>query len=115
MWISLPFFMSRVDFSAFSVFRFMVAKILDISEYVPDKVKSSAGITLHQFVSYFKAEGGLHNVETIAEQCKDQGLAASVTGTLCVWESVCVCVSLWGVGGRPVSYTHLTLPTNVQV
>ena len=76
--------MARVDFSAISVFRFIVAKILDISEYVPEKVKSSAGITLHQFVSYFKAEGGLHNVETIAEQCKDQGLVDSVVRTLCV-------------------------------
>ncbi|KAL8580671.1 hypothetical protein ACOMHN_004713 [Nucella lapillus] len=50
------------------VFRHIVAKILDISEYIPDRVKSSAGVTLHQFVSYFKTEGGLHQVDKIAEE-----------------------------------------------
>ncbi|XP_070200744.1 rho family-interacting cell polarization regulator 2-like isoform X2 [Littorina saxatilis] len=74
----------RFQVSPSRVFRFMIAKILDISEYVPEKVKSSSGITLHQFVSYFKAEGGLHKVEKVAEELQlcDQLMSGSTDRTI---------------------------------
>ncbi|PVD34013.1 hypothetical protein C0Q70_05275 [Pomacea canaliculata] len=50
------------------VFRCILAKILDIADYVPEKIKSSAVVTLHQLVSYFKAEGGLQKIEQMAEE-----------------------------------------------
>ncbi|XP_076450883.1 rho family-interacting cell polarization regulator 2-like isoform X2 [Babylonia areolata] len=58
----------RFQISPSRVFRHIVAKILDISEYIPEKVKTSAGVTLHQFVSYFKTEGGLNKIDSIAEE-----------------------------------------------
>nr|KAG5694181.1 hypothetical protein BaRGS_016027 [Batillaria attramentaria] len=42
--------------------------MLDLADYVPEKIKPSAGVTLHQFVSYFKVEGGLQKIEQVAEE-----------------------------------------------
>lgn len=60
------------------MFRCILAKILDIADYVPEKIKSSAVVTLHQLVSYFKAEGGLQKIEQMAEECEWKGYFANV-------------------------------------
>lgn len=74
----------RYNVSPFRVFRFLLAKILDVSDYLSETVRSSAGVTLHQFVSYFKAEGGLHKVDQVAEELQlcDQLMSGSTDRTI---------------------------------
>lgn len=46
-------------------------RILDVPSYDPEKVKASCVVTLHQFLQYFKDEGGLQNVDAVAAECKN--------------------------------------------
>ncbi|KAK7479780.1 hypothetical protein BaRGS_00028960, partial [Batillaria attramentaria] len=63
-----PRIADRFQVSPVRVFRHIVARMLDLADYVPEKIKPSAGVTLHQFVSYFKVEGGLQKIEQVAEE-----------------------------------------------
>lgn len=45
-------------------------RILDVPSYDPEKVKATCVVTLHQFLQYFKDEGGLQNVDAVAAECK---------------------------------------------
>lgn len=61
----------RVNFLYFeSVLRHLVMRILDVPSYDPEKVKATCVVTLHQFLQYFKDEGGLQNVDAVAAECK---------------------------------------------
>ena len=58
-------------FSLFiTVLRHLVMRILDVPSYDPEKVKATCIVTLHQFLQYFKDEGGLQNVDAVAAECK---------------------------------------------
>lgn len=46
-------------------------RILDVPSYDPEKVKATCVVTLHQFLQYFKDEGGLQNVDAVAAECKN--------------------------------------------
>lgn len=63
-----PRIVDRFQVAPSRVFRHIVARMLDLADYVPEKIKPSAGVTLHQFVSFFKAEGGLQKIEQVAEE-----------------------------------------------
>lgn len=47
-----------------------MTRILDVPSYDPEKVKATCIVTLHQFLQYFKDEGGLQNVDAVAAECK---------------------------------------------
>ncbi|XP_061177903.1 rho family-interacting cell polarization regulator 1-like isoform X2 [Saccostrea echinata] len=50
------------------VLRHLVMRILDVPSYDPEKVKATCIVTLHQFLQYFKDEGGLQNVDAVAAE-----------------------------------------------
>ncbi|XP_055998054.1 rho family-interacting cell polarization regulator 2-like isoform X2 [Ostrea edulis] len=50
------------------VLRHLVMRILDVPSYEPEKVKATCIVTLHQFLQYFKDEGGLQNVDAVAAE-----------------------------------------------
>lgn len=50
------------------VLRHLVMRILDVPSYDPEKVKATCVVTLHQFLQYFKDEGGLQNVDAVAAE-----------------------------------------------
>ena len=53
-----------------TVLRHLVMRILDVPSYDPDKIKSTCIVTLHQFMRYFRDEGGLQNVDAVASERK---------------------------------------------
>lgn len=63
--------MSKIFFYFESVLRHLVMRILDVPSYDPEKVKATCVVTLHQFLQYFKDEGGLQNVDAVAAECKN--------------------------------------------
>ncbi|KAK3102582.1 hypothetical protein FSP39_012348 [Pinctada imbricata] len=55
-------------FTRILVLRHLVMRILDVPNYDPDKIKPTCIVTLHQFIRYFKDEGGLQNVDAVAAE-----------------------------------------------
>lgn len=53
-------------------------RILDVPSYDPEKVKATCVVTLHQFLQYFKDEGGLQNVDAVAAECKNCSIIVKV-------------------------------------
>ncbi|XP_046369139.1 rho family-interacting cell polarization regulator 2-like isoform X3 [Haliotis rufescens] len=55
------------DVSPARVFAYIMAKVLDLPSYDPDKLRSSLVVTLQQFVSFFKKDG-LAVIDSIAQE-----------------------------------------------
>lgn len=50
------------------VIRHLVMRLLDVPDYDPETIKPTCIVTLHQFMSYFKEEGGLQHVDAVANE-----------------------------------------------
>ena len=45
-------------------------RLLDVPNYDPESIKPTCIVTLHQFMTYFKEEGGLQHVDAVANESK---------------------------------------------
>ncbi|VDH90755.1 Hypothetical predicted protein [Mytilus galloprovincialis] len=50
------------------VLRHLVMRLLDVPNYDPETIKPTCIVTLHQFMTYFKEEGGLQHVDAVASE-----------------------------------------------
>ncbi|CAC5400599.1 unnamed protein product [Mytilus coruscus] len=50
------------------VIRHLVMRLLDVPNYDPETIKPTCIVTLHQFMTYFKEEGGLQHVDAVASE-----------------------------------------------
>lgn len=59
---------NKYEMDSKKVLRHLVMRILDVPSYDPDNIKSTCVVTLHQFMGYFKDEGGLQNVDNVTAE-----------------------------------------------
>ncbi|KAJ8298725.1 hypothetical protein KUTeg_022785 [Tegillarca granosa] len=59
---------NKYEMESKKVLRHLVMRILDVPSYDPDNIKPTCVVTLHQFMSYFKDEGGLQNVDSVTAE-----------------------------------------------
>jgi len=52
--------------------------MLDVPSYDSEKTKPTCVVTLHQFMRYFKDEGGLANVDAVASEGNKYCLVISI-------------------------------------